>query len=190
MKILFIDNFDSFIYNLVDEFSKRRCDVLVYRNNTRMAIMQKVIADFKPDLFVLSPGPSHPRQAGICLEIVKQYQRDFPFLGVCLGHQCLIEALGGKIAKSPIVMHGKPSLMRHDGRGIFKDLPNPFQVGRYHSLTAVRIPKSLAITARVDDIVMAVQHRQQPLIGVQFHPESVLTPFGGQIIENILEMIR
>lgn len=189
MNILFIDNFDSFTFNLVDEFAKRNCTVRVFRNNTAIAIIAAEIEVFKPKLIVLSPGPSTPQTAGICLKLTHRYHQTQPFLGVCLGHQCLVEAFHGKVGPCREIVHGKPSMIYHDGKGIFKNIENPLQVGRYHSLAALKVPEEFEISATFNGIVMAVRHRKLPLFGVQFHPESILTPQGGQIIENLLEII-
>ncbi len=191
VKVLFIDNFDSFTYNLVDEFQKRNCEVLVYRNNTDMKIIDSVIKKFKPGLIVISPGPGTPKQAGISKEIIEHYHEKIPIFGVCLGHQAIIEFFGGRIDKAVETVHGKPSKITHDNLGIFKGIENPFQAGRYHSLVGYEIPYCLEISARtVDrDIVMAVRHKEFPIIGVQFHPESILTPVGGLIIENLINQL-
>jgi anthranilate synthase component 2 len=189
MNILFIDNFDSFTFNLVDEFAKRNCIVRVFRNNTAINIISAEIEVFKPELIVLSPGPSTPQNAGNCLELIRRYHQTLPFLGVCLGHQCLVEAFHGKVGPCREIIHGKPSMIYHDGKGIFKNIGNPLQVGRYHSLAALKLPEEFETSATFNGIVMAVRHRKLPLFGVQFHPESILTPQGGQIIENILEII-
>ena len=192
VKVLLIDNFDSFTYNLVDEFQKRDCEVLVYRNNIDIKTIDQVIKKFKPNLIVISPGPSTPKNAGISEDIIRNYHQSIPIFGVCLGHQCIIEVFGGRVDKAVETIHGKPSKITHDKIGIFKGLENPFQAGRYHSLAGYDIPYCLEITARtVDrDIVMAVRHKEFPVIGVQFHPESILTPVGGLIIQNLIEMIK
>ncbi|MBU1946369.1 MAG: aminodeoxychorismate/anthranilate synthase component II [Nanoarchaeota archaeon] len=192
MRVLFIDNFDSFTYNLVDEFQKRDCEVLVYRNNIDIKTMDQIIKKFKPSLIVISPGPSTPKNAGISKEIIQNYHESIPIFGVCLGHQCIIEVFGGRVDKAVETIHGKPSKITHDKQGIFKGLENPFQAGRYHSLAGYDIPYCLEITARtIDrDIVMAVRHKEFPVIGVQFHPESILTPIGGLIINNLIGMIK
>ncbi len=191
MKVLFIDNFDSFTYNLVDEFQKRNCEVLVYRNNIDMKIIDQSIKKFKPDLIVISPGPGNPKGAGNSKEIIENYHEKIPIFGVCLGHQCIIECFGGRIDKAVETIHGKPSKVTHDSQGIFKDIENPFQAGRYHSLVGYDIPYCFEISARTinRDLVMAVRHKEFPVIGVQFHPESILTPVGGLIIENIIKMV-
>ena len=191
MKVLFIDNFDSFTYNLVDEFQKRDCEILVYRNNIEMKIIEQVIKKFKPDLIVISPGPGTPKKAGISKEIIERYHEKIPIFGVCLGHQCIVEVFGGRIDKAVETIHGKPSKITHDSVGIFKGIENPFQAGRYHSLVGYDIPYCLEISARTieRDIIMAVRHKEFPVIGVQFHPESILTPTGGLIIENLIKSI-
>ena len=190
MNILFIDNFDSFTYNLVDEFEKRKCNVLVYRNNTDLNVIDKAINEFKPKLIVISPGPSTPKKAGICVELVRKYCKILPIFGVCLGHQCIIEAFWGKVDRCSETLHGKSSRIEHDGKGIFKNIENPFQAGRYHSLAALKVPEEFEISAKTNDIVMGVRHKSYNVIGVQFHPESVLTPVGGKIVENILGVVK
>ena len=137
MRVLFIDNFDSFTYNLVDEFEKRGCEVLVYRNNIDMTLLDKEINRFKPKLIVISPGPGTPEESGNCIPIIKEFHKKIPIFGVCLGHQCIISAFGGVVSRAPEVLHGKPSRISHDSQGILKGLANPFQAGRYHSLIGV-----------------------------------------------------
>jgi len=192
MNILFIDNFDSFTYNLVDEFEKRGCTVLIYRNNTNITVLDKVIKQFKPKLIVLSPGPSTPEKAGVCIELIREYHDKIPIFGVCLGHQCIIGALAGTVQKCEETIHGKASIIKHDGKGIFLGLPDSFQVGRYHSLECFKIPPEFEVSAKTRDknIVMAVRHKEYPIIGVQFHPESILTPLGGKMIDNLLEALK
>ncbi len=191
VRVLFIDNFDSFTYNLVDEFEKRDCEVLVYRNNIDMEIIGAAVKKFKPNLIVISPGPGTPKKAGISKEIIQTYHEKIPIFGVCLGHQCIIEVFEGRIDKAVETIHGKPSKITHDSVGIFKNIENPFQAGRYHSLVGYDIPYCLEISARTvnRELVMAVRHKEFPVIGVQFHPESILTPVGGQIIENIMNIV-
>ncbi|MDQ7821837.1 MAG: aminodeoxychorismate/anthranilate synthase component II [Candidatus Eremiobacteraeota bacterium] len=185
-KILFIDNFDSFTYNLVDEFEKRRCLVKIYRNNLAMDEYEALFREFSPDLLVFSPGPSAPRDAGCSIDLIKTYAGKVPMFGVCLGLQCMIEAFGGKVGHAGEIVHGKTSLITHDGKGIFSGLPSPLPVGRYHSLAGLEIPLVLEVAARKKDIVMAVRHQSLPVTGVQFHPESILTAAGGAIIDNVL----
>lgn len=191
MNVLFIDNFDSFVYNLVGEFEKRNCEILVYRNNTDMKIIDSILKKFKPDLIVISPGPGTPGQAGNSIDIIQKYHTKIPIFGVCLGFQCIVEAMGGRIGKCIETVHGKPSKITHDGKTIFSAIENPFQAGRYHSLTAIDVPYCLEISARTVDknIVMGVRHKETLVEGVQFHPESILTPTGGLIIENLIKLV-
>lgn len=191
MNVLMIDNFDSFTYNLVDEFEKRNCRVFVYRNNLELKDFEKIAKKINPKLIVISPGPSAPKDAGVSISAIRHCAGKIPVFGVCLGHQCIIEAFGGIVGKAPEVLHGKPSKITHDGKTIYKNLANPFQVGRYHSLTGLKIPEALAISAKSDsNIVMGVRHKKFFVEGVQFHPESILTPSGGLIIGNLLEETR
>jgi anthranilate synthase/aminodeoxychorismate synthase-like glutamine amidotransferase len=189
-KVLFVDNFDSFTYNLVDEFGKRSCNTKVYRADTPLDELKKVAADFEPALLVISPGPGTPDKAGVSLEAIGYFKDKLPIFGVCLGHQCIVQYFGGKVSHAPVVMHGKPSRITHLGKGIFQDLENPLQAGRYHSLCAVALPDCLEQTAEFEGVVMGVGHRTLPIFGVQFHPESVLTPPGGRIIENLLKIAQ
>jgi anthranilate synthase/aminodeoxychorismate synthase-like glutamine amidotransferase len=185
-KVLFIDNFDSFTYNLVDDFCKRDCQAKVYRADTELEELKAVAEQFDPDLLVISPGPGTPDTAGVSLEAVGYFKDKLPMLGVCLGHQVIIQYFGGKIGHAPVPMHGKPSRVTHNEKGIFAGIENPLQAGRYHSLIAAEIPDCLEKTAEFEGIVMGIQHKKLPIFGVQFHPESILTPAGGKIIENIL----
>jgi anthranilate synthase/aminodeoxychorismate synthase-like glutamine amidotransferase len=189
-KVLFIDNFDSFTYNLVDDFCKRGCDAKVYRADFPLEELSLVADDFQPHLLVISPGPGTPDKAGVSLSAVGHFKDKLPIFGVCLGHQVIIQYFGGKIGHAPEVMHGKPSRITHNEKGIFGGLENPLQAGRYHSLCAepATLPDCLEKTAEFENIVMAVQHKTLPIYGVQFHPESILTPTGGRIIENILKI--
>ncbi|MBI2548469.1 aminodeoxychorismate/anthranilate synthase component II [Candidatus Woesearchaeota archaeon] len=192
LKVLVIDNFDSFTYNLVDEFAKRKCQVRIYRNNIPLDVMKKIVEEYDPHLIVLSPGPGNPKQAGICVPLIQEFMGKIPMLGVCLGHQAIIEALGGEVDKAPEVVHGKTSLVYHNSEGLFNNVPNPFIVARYHSLCAVKTPKSLEIIAQTrGGIVMAIRSKNKEVFleGLQFHPESVMTTHGGKIIENLIENI-
>ncbi|MDP6671137.1 MAG: aminodeoxychorismate/anthranilate synthase component II [archaeon] len=188
MNVLFIDNFDSFTYNLVDEFAKRGCQVRVYRNNTPLEKINQVVKDSMPRLIVISPGPSSPSEAGNSIQLIKEYAGVLPIFGVCLGHQCIVEAFGGEVGKAPEIVHGKPSSIEHDGKSIFRGLENPFQAGRYHSLTGLNIPSCLEVSANSERVVMGVRHKKYFIEGVQFHPESILTREGGKIIENLIAM--
>ncbi len=185
-KVLFIDNFDSFTYNLVDDFCKRNCDAKVYRADTELAELKKVAEKFDPDLLVISPGPGTPDTAGVTLAAIDYFKNRLPIFGVCLGHQAIGQYFGGKVGHAPKPMHGKPSRVMHSEKGIFADVENPLQAGRYHSLCILQLPDCLEKTADFEGIVMGLQHKSLPIYGVQFHPESILTPAGGKIIENIL----
>jgi anthranilate synthase component 2 len=189
-KILFIDNFDSFTYNLVDEFGKRDCPTRVYRADTSLDDLKRIADEFGPDLLVLSPGPGTPSKAGVTLSALDYFKDKLPIFGVCLGHQSIVEYFGGKVGHAPEVMHGKSSKITHEGKGVFEGLENPLHAGRYHSLSAQTLPDCLEQTAVFDGIVMGVQHKELPIHGVQFHPESVLTPTGGKIIENITRIAK
>jgi len=190
MRVLFIDNFDSFTYNLVEEFEKRDNQVLVYRNNISMEKLDKIITDFEPQLITLSPGPSTPEEAGICVELVQEYYQKIPIWGICLGYQCIVEAFDGKIAECEEKFHGKASIIQHNEKNFLEGIENPIQVGRYHSLSAAHIPEEFVVASEIRDIPMAVYHKNYPIYGVQFHPESILTPVGGQIVENIIRRNR
>jgi anthranilate synthase/aminodeoxychorismate synthase-like glutamine amidotransferase len=186
--ILLLDNYDSFTYNLAQYLGELGCQVEVHRND-RISVEQ--IAQRKPERIVISPGPCTPQEAGICVELIQKLAGKIPILGVCLGHQAVGAAFGGKIIRAPKLFHGKTSQIRHDGSGVFRGLPNPFTATRYHSLIVERksLPAELQVTAETDDdIIMGMQHRQYPLMGVQFHPESVLTDSGKQLLKNFLSL--
>jgi anthranilate synthase/aminodeoxychorismate synthase-like glutamine amidotransferase len=186
--ILLLDNYDSFTYNLAQYLGELGCQVEVHRND-RISVEQ--IAQRKPERIVISPGPCTPQEAGISVELVLKLAGKIPILGVCLGHQAIGAAFGGKIIRAPKLFHGKTSEIRHDGSGVFRGLPNPFTATRYHSLIVERksLPAELQVTAETDDdIIMGMQHRQYPLMGVQFHPESVLTDSGKQLLKNFLSL--
>jgi anthranilate synthase component 2 len=187
-KVLFIDNFDSFTYNLVDDFCKRDCVAKVYRADTALEELEAVAAEFNPDLLVISPGPGTPDTAGVSLAAIGCFKDKLPIFGVCLGHQAIVQHFGGKIGHAPEPMHGKPSRVTHNEKDIFAGVENPLQAGRYHSLCALEVPDCLEETARFENVVMGVRHKELPIFGVQFHPESILTPAGGKIIENVLSI--
>ena len=183
--ILLIDNYDSFTYNLAHLFGELGADVLVRRND---AIDADEAARLAPSRLVVSPGPGLPSNAGATEAIVRRLAPSTPTLGVCLGHQAIVEVFGGEVGPARELVHGKSCLVRHDGRGLFAGLPDELEVGRYHSLAATAVPDELEVSAQADDgEVMAVRHRELPVDGVQFHPESVLTPLGGAIAQNFLE---
>ena len=185
-RVLLIDNYDSFTYNLVQAFLVLEAEVMVYRNDK---IDRAQAADLNPTHLVISPGPGRPEDAGVSLDMIDAFAGRVPVLGVCLGHQSLVQYFGGKIISAQRLMHGKTSTIEHDGRGLFAGLPQGCQVGRYHSLAADRelIPDVLEVTARTaDGEIMGVRHRELVVEGVQFHPESVLTPEGDQLLGNFL----
>ena len=188
--ILVIDNYDSFTYNLVQYLGELGAEVVVRRND---AIAVEDIGALAPRAIVLSPGPCAPAQAGITVDTIKRWGASIPTLGVCLGHQAIGEAYGGQVVRATRVMHGKTSRITHDGSGVFAGLPSPLEVMRYHSLVVepASLPDSLEIVARgVDDPseIHAVRHKQHPVHGVQFHPESVMTPHGKGLLRNFLEL--
>ncbi len=188
--LLMIDNYDSFTYNLVQYFGQLGEHVAVYRNDR---ISLEEIERLAPERIVISPGPCSPSEAGISVPAVKRFAGKIPILGVCLGHQSIGEAFGGRVVRSAYLMHGKTSPIRHNGKGLFRGLPDPFQATRYHSLVVERstFPDCLEITAWVEEgEVMGLQHKELPIWGVQFHPESILTERGMDILRNFLEMTK
>ena len=183
--ILLVDNYDSFTYNLAHMLEELGAEVVVRRNDEIDADEAEQLA---PSHLVVSPGPGRPEGAGATLEIIRRLAPTTPTLGVCLGHQAIVEAFGGEVGSASRLLHGKSSEISHDGKGVFTGLPQGIVVGRYHSLAATRVPDVLRVTARSDDgEVMGVRHRELPVEGVQFHPESVLTPVGRDLARNFLE---
>ena len=186
--LLMIDNYDSFTYNLVQYFGELGEEVRVFRNDE---ITLEGIAELRPDRLVLSPGPCSPAEAGICIDAIRHFTGRLPLLGVCLGHQAIGAALGGKVVRAQVQMHGKLSTISNDGRGVYRGLPERFEVVRYHSLAIEResLPAVLEITSTAEDgEIMGVRHRELPLEGVQFHPESILSEHGHALLKNFLEM--
>ncbi|MBC7415061.1 MAG: aminodeoxychorismate/anthranilate synthase component II [Herminiimonas sp.] len=184
--LIMIDNYDSFTYNLVQYFGELGEEVRTFRNDE---ITLDAIAAMKPDRICISPGPCTPHEAGVSVPLLQRFAGEVPILGVCLGHQSIGAAFGGKVVRAQEVMHGKTSLIEHDGSGVFAGLPNPFTVTRYHSLAIDRasLPACLEVTARTDDgEIMAVRHRQFAIEGVQFHPESILSEHGHALLRNFL----
>ena len=182
--LLMIDNYDSFTYNLVHLFQELGAEVRVFRND---AITPDEAEQLAPSHVVISPGPGRPADAGVSVEVIRRLGPHVPTLGVCLGHQAIVAAFGGDIGQARALLHGKSSPIAHDGKGIFAGLPENFEAGRYHSLAAMSVPAELEVTARTPDgEVMGVRHRDLPIEGVQFHPESVLTPLGHELAENFL----
>jgi para-aminobenzoate synthetase component II len=187
--LLLLDNYDSFTYNLAQYFGELGCELVILRNDE---ISTDAIARLAPSHICISPGPCTPREAGISKEVIVRFGEEVPILGVCLGHQCIAEAYGGKVVHAERLMHGKSSVIRHNGTLLFSDLPTPFEAGRYHSLIVEpdSLPRCLEITAQTDEgEIMALRHREFPVYGVQFHPESILTPAGKKILINFLALM-
>ncbi|MFQ5902553.1 MAG: anthranilate synthase component II [Candidatus Binatia bacterium] len=185
--ILLIDNYDSFTYNLFHYLGELGAEVQVFRNDK---ITLEEIEELRPDKIVISPGPCTPKEAGISCDVIRRFGERSPILGVCLGHQCIGAAFGGKIIRTPQIMHGKMSDIFHDSRTIYRWLKNPFSGMRYHSLVIDpnRLPPELSVSARTsDDVIMGVRHRSYPVEGVQFHPESILTEEGKKLLKNFLD---
>ncbi len=190
MKVLMIDNYDSFTYNLVHQLGEQGVRVLTYRND-RLEI--ETIRELSPDLMVLSPGPSTPDKAGITVKAVREFAGEIPIFGVCLGHQAIGYAFGARISTSCRLLHGKVSEIHHQGTGLFKGIPQSFNACRYHSLIVEEgsLPQEFQVTATSSDgEVMAMSHRTLPIFGVQFHPEAVLTEYGDRLIENLLNCVK
>ena len=187
MKLYLLDNFDSFTYNLVDQFRSLGCEVLIYRNDVSADYLaDKLINETSKEALVLSPGPGAPHEAGCMMELIGKVAGKVPILGICLGHQALAEYYGGKVERAPFVVHGKASPTIHNGTGVFANLPSPLPVARYHSLVATRVPDGLEVIATTDDMPMALLHPQHQAIGFQFHPESILTTLGSQLLTQTL----
>jgi anthranilate synthase component 2 len=187
-QVLVIDNYDSFVYNLVQELGELGADPVVHRND---AIDIEGIRGAAPDAILISPGPGRPEDAGISMAVIRDLAGEFPILGVCLGHQAIGEVYGGDVVAAPTLMHGKTSSVHHDGRGVFAGLPEPFVATRYHSLVVepTTVPEVLEVTATTGDgVIMGLRHRTLPVEGVQFHPESLLTPCGPALLSNFLAM--
>jgi anthranilate synthase/aminodeoxychorismate synthase-like glutamine amidotransferase len=188
--LLLIDNYDSFTYNLYQYLSELGEDVAVARND---AISLEQIERNRPDRIVISPGPGNPGQAGVSVEVIQRFGPDIPLLGVCLGHQCIGEAFGGRVIHAGELKHGKSSLVFHEGQSVFRDLPTPFEAIRYHSLAVdlTTLPESLEVTAQTSaGIIMGLRHRSFPIHGVQFHPESIRTLVGKDLLRNFLDVGR
>ncbi len=190
VRMLLIDNYDSFTNNLMQAFAAQGADVMVYSND---AINVDEGLVLEPTHLVISPGPGRPEDAGVSLAMIAGFKNIVPLLGVCLGHQCLVHHFGGNIVRAERLMHGKTSMAKHDGKTIFEGLPEAFEVGRYHSLCAEQesLPAELELTAQTErGEIMGVRHKALPLEGVQFHPESVLTPEGDKLLANFMRMTK
>jgi anthranilate synthase/aminodeoxychorismate synthase-like glutamine amidotransferase len=190
MKVLFIDNLDLFTYNLVDEFEKKDCEVLVYRNDVDIKVIDSTVKKFKPDLIVISPGSGSPKDAGNSVDTIRNYCGQIPILGVGLGHLCIIEAFEGKVNRISVISHGKLTKIKHDDKTIFKKIDNPLIAGTYNSLIATDVPYSLEVSARNEnDTVVGVRHKECFVEGIQFNPGSLLTASGSLIIENVIKEV-
>jgi anthranilate synthase/aminodeoxychorismate synthase-like glutamine amidotransferase len=186
--ILLIDNYDSFVFNLARYVTELGVEAEVVRND---AVSVSQVIESKPEVIILSPGPCTPAEAGICVDLVREVSGEIPLLGVCLGHQAIAAALGASVVRAPEPVHGRTSLVTHDGRQMFDSLPNPLRVTRYHSLVVeeTSLPDELKVTSQTDDgLVMAFEHRRHPTFGVQFHPESILTQMGHDLMRNFLRL--
>ena len=189
-KVLVIDNYDSFVYNLVQYLGELNAEPIVKRHD---AITIDEVEDISPHALLISPGPGNPKQAGISVDLIKWAAGKIPVLGICLGHQCIGEAWGGKIVHAPQVMHGKTSLISHNESGLFKNIESPFNATRYHSLMVdpESFPNELEITAKTDEgLIMGLKHKEFEIYGLQFHPESILTSYGHKLIENFLLSVK
>jgi len=187
--VLVIDNDDSFVFNLVQYLGELGAEPVVHRHD---ALSVDEIVDLDPDAVLISPGPGRPDDAGVSNAVIERLAGVKPILGVCLGHQCIGQVFGGTVVRAPTVMHGKTSFVRHEGKGVLAGLPEPFEATRYHSLVVDpdSVPDALEVTARTDDgVVMALRHRELPVEGVQFHPESILTDGGHQLLKNFLSLV-
>ncbi|STY29733.1 anthranilate synthase component II [Legionella wadsworthii] len=184
--LLIIDNYDSFTYNLVQYFQILNQEVCVYTHD-QISVAQ--IKQLAPNHLVISPGPKAPKDAGVSMEAIRAFYATIPILGICLGHQSIAQAFGGQIIAAPEIMHGKTSVIKHNQTGLFKNIPNPFQATRYHSLAVDKntLPKNFSVDAWADDTIMAIAHRHYPVFGLQFHPEAILSQHGLQLLENFLE---
>jgi anthranilate synthase/aminodeoxychorismate synthase-like glutamine amidotransferase len=188
-RVLVIDNYDSFVYNLVQYLGELGSHPVVHRHDE---VDLEAIRAIDPDAVLISPGPGRPEDAGVSNDVIRELAGDVPILGVCLGHQCIGQLFGGDVVRAPTIMHGKTSLVHHDGAGVLKGLPQPFEATRYHSLVVApeSVPDVLEVTARTDDgVVMGLRHRELPVEGVQFHPESILTTGGHQLLANFLAQV-
>ena len=187
--VVLIDNFDSFSYNLAEEFAVLGTTLTVLRNTMPVAKLQSLLASKNMPLLVISPGPGSPENAGNCIAYIREFLGHYAMLGICLGHQAMVVACGGVVARAPQAVHGERSILTHDGDAIFNGLPRTFLVGRYHSLVATTLPKELHSIASAEQLCMAIRHRSAAAIGLQFHPESILTTHGRHLLRNILAQL-
>ncbi|GLS84144.1 aminodeoxychorismate/anthranilate synthase component II [Paraferrimonas haliotis] len=190
MKLYLLDNFDSFTYNLVDQFRSLGFEVVIYRNSVDPDVLaDKILAESQPVPLVLSPGPGAPHEAGCMMALIERLAGKVPMLGICLGHQALVEHYGGTVDRAQQLMHGKASPTQHSGEGIFSGLANPLPVARYHSLVATHVPDCLTVSAVTDGMAMAIEHKDDPVVGFQFHPESIMTTKGSQLLIQTINQL-
>ncbi|KFZ37975.1 anthranilate synthase subunit II [Shewanella mangrovi] len=188
MKIYLLDNFDSFTYNLVDQFRSLGFEVVVYRHNINAGYLADLmLSEPGKTALVLSPGPGEPRDAGSMMELIDKVAGKLPILGICLGHQALVEHYGGKVGRASQIVHGKSSAVEHTGKGVFAGMPSPLPVARYHSLVATQVPDCLDVIASFEGMPMAIEHHQDHAVGFQFHPESILTTMGSKLLVQTLQ---
>lgn len=189
-KIFMLDNLDSFTYNLVEEFYKLGIEPIIYRNTLSADFILEQIKAYQGNaLIVLSPGPGTPSSAGCLMELISKTAGKYPILGICLGHQALVQHYGGIVDRAPEIVHGKSSNIAHSGEGVFQDIVNPLPVARYHSLVAKTMPDSLNCIAQVNNLVMAIEHESDPILGFQFHPESILTTYGSKLLAQSIDYL-
>ncbi|MCW5197442.1 aminodeoxychorismate/anthranilate synthase component II [Buchnera aphidicola] len=189
-EILLLDNFDSFLYNLVDLLRKNSNQVTIYRNNVSISEIIKKISNMKNPILILSPGPGNPTQAGCMIELISILKNKIPILGICLGYQAIIQSYGGKICYAKKILHGQSSIIYHDEKKMFYNIKNPIQVARYHSLICKNIPKNFIINAKKKNIAMSVRDNVSKICGFQFHPESILTTVGEKILKNTIKWMN
>jgi len=185
--LVFVDNFDSFTYNLVDQFRSLGHKVTIYRNHIAAATIANAVEALENPVVILSPGPGAPADAGCMPELIQQLKGKVPMIGICLGHQAIVEAYGGVVGGAGEIIHGKVSMMEHGGHQVYQGLPSPLAIARYHSLVAHQVSDELTITAEVDGLVMSVAHEQDKVCGFQFHPESIMTTYGATLLANTIE---
>ncbi|EOW9100851.1 aminodeoxychorismate/anthranilate synthase component II [Vibrio cholerae] len=185
--ILFIDNFDSFTYNLVDQFRSLGHVVTIYRNNLSADAIEQALQQLDNPVVVLSPGPGAPSEAGCMPELLQRLKGKVPMIGICLGHQAIVEAYGGVVAGAGEIIHGKVSMMEHQNHAIYRGLPSPLSIARYHSLVATQVPSALTVTAEVNGLVMSVVNEADKVCGFQFHPESIMTTHGATLLANAID---
>lgn len=185
--IVFVDNFDSFTYNLVDQFRSLGHSVTIYRNNIPAESIEQAVKELENPVVLLSPGPGAPSEAGSMPELIQRIKGKVPMIGVCLGHQAIVEAYGGTVAGAGEIIHGKVSMMEHQNHATYANLPSPLAIARYHSLVATKVPEELTVTAEVDGLTMSVVHERDKVCGFQFHPESIMTTYGATLLANAIE---